>query len=55
MNKEDIQWNDVNGFENSYQISNDGDAKSKSTNDMIKKTLEKNGHYTVQFYIELIR
>ena len=45
-----MQFVDVNGFENNYQISNNGDIKSKSTNTIIKKTLEKNGHYTVQFY-----
>lgn len=48
MNNNKIQSKDIIGFATTYQISNDGNVKSKSTNQLIKNHLEKNDYYTVR-------
>lgn len=50
MSDKEIQWTDIIGLEKYYQLSNDGDVKSKTTDELIKKTFEKSGCYTVKLY-----
>lgn len=44
MNKEEIQWKNIDEFGDKYQISDNGDIKMSLTNKLIKNHLDANGY-----------
>lgn len=41
------EWKDIRGYEDNYQISNDGVVRNKQTDREIKQTLNKKGYATI--------